>query len=197
MNQGENTGSNAREGSLEVLDQVVDQHWDDPAGDDVHWLTSLGLADRGSQEQALGLRRVHRELAELRIAPSADFVDRVMRQIALEPGFAAGTARRRATSGSWLVAAVILLAVLSATLLLAGGTRFGEGPLATLGDLAMTSLAAGAGLLGATWTGIGTIASSWLQTSPVTFAVAAACFVAAPVLLLLRRRQRTARVRSR
>ena len=193
MKRPDDTRATRGDGTLDdpgllALDQRVDAAWESDDEDGV-WLERLAV-EEGLAEEALGLRRLQCGIASLRVSVPASFADQVMARVADErPAW-----RRHGQSSplAWLAAAAVLVGALAVTAMLAAGADVGSGPLATVADLLTASVAAGAGLLGASWRGVGTIAASWLQTSPETFALAALLLVAAPAWFVLR----AARARS-
>jgi anti-sigma factor RsiW len=110
---------------------------------------------------------------------------------------------RRARASRLAVALLVAagLAGLAASLaLLAGsGLPTGGSVVATLGDYAATLLLAGAGLIGASWRGVGEGVRAFLALSPANVAIAVGLSTAAALLLfaLLRRRGAVAAARSR
>ncbi len=149
-------------------------------------------ACRGERRALAALGRL---LAAGRVAVEADFRERVMAD--LPP--AAWEARTRR---SWLAAAV-LVAILAggAALLLGTAAEPGLGvlgPLPVLLDLLASSALAGAGLLAASWRGLGMALQEALQASPWSFVVLGVLVVAVDLLLVLLLRRAAARAsRSR
>lgn len=132
-------------------------------------------------EEERSMRALFTQLREARVDVQPDFTDRVM----------AALPRRRPLV-SWAIAAALLLgfALGGAALLSASGLGGSLGLFSALGDFVATSLLAGAGLLGATWSGIGTAVREWLGPSPLNWVIAAAVMLSLCLLLvsLLRRR---------
>jgi anti-sigma factor RsiW len=136
------------------------------------------------------LARLHQDLAAGRIAVREGFSDEVMRRLpaaAWEP-----VGRQR-----WSVAVVAasVLVVLSGLLLSLGGgapIASGVGVLGALGGFFRATALAGAGLLGASWRGLGLALQVALESSPGTIALFGAGVVALNVLFLrlLRRGRR-------
>ncbi len=100
---------------------------------------------------------------------------------------------------SWWVAALVLALLGSAAALLTGLSAAQLEPaspfvaaMAAVGDLFASSVAAGAGLVGASWRGVGLAVSDWLGAS-VPNAIAFGVLVVGVNLLLLRRLRRRAR----
>lgn len=124
-------------------------------------------------------------------------------KVEVTPGFAARVTAalpvesweiRPARSLRWAVGLLLLLASSSLLLLSAAGATEAA-PFALLGsiaDLMATSALAGAGLLGATWRGVGLVLNELLTHSPVTLAAFALALVAVHGLLwrMLRPRRR-------
>ena len=140
------------------------------------------------------LRRLHADLAT-RVDVREGFRESVMEalpQPAWEP------AGRRGWGVA--VAVVALLAAASAALLGWSGssaTAPGLGVLAAITDALQTALLTGAGLLGASWRGVGLALGELLDASPVTLAVFAVGVVGLNVLFFrLLRRRAAARVGS-
>lgn len=169
--------------TLERLDHWLDDGRDGAADAPAPAALSEPLAardDLAAEERAL--RRLFAQLESARIDVAPDFADRVMASLP-----------RRRPLVAWGIAAAVLLALgLGAVSLLAAAGIGGEslGLVAALGDFAATSLAAGAGLLGATWSGVGSAVREWLGPSPVNWVVAASVMLALCLLLasLVRRR---------
>ena len=111
--------------------------------------------------------RLHEDL-RCRVAVREGFCDQVMQGL---PAAAWKPAGRR----GWAVAAAAaaVLAVLSGALLSYGGLTAsgpGFGVLAAIGELLRTSALTGAGLLGASWRGLGLALQQALEGSPTTLA---------------------------
>lgn len=134
-------------------------------------------------EQA-ALARTREALAASRVAVRPDFRDQVMAALP-----AAGWEAR--TPRAWRLPAALLLALAGSAAALAGfgsarlhpGLAF-AGALAAVGDLFQTALLAGAGLLGASWRGVGGVIAELLGGSPGSL-VAFVVLVAGVDLLLL------------
>jgi hypothetical protein len=139
-------------------------------------------ADCRSEQQAL--TRTREALAASRVAVRSDFRDQVMAALP-----AAGWEAR--SPRAWRLPAALLLALAGAAAALAGfgsarlhpGLPF-AGALAAVGDLFQTALLAGAGLLGASWRGVGGVVAELLGGSPGSL-VALVVLVAGIDLLLL------------
>ena len=119
------------------------------------------------------------------------FVDEVMAK--LPP---ADWARQPSAPWAAAVAATVLLGLVAALLLgRSSETSLVTGLLASIGDLLAASLAAGAGFLGASWSGLRTVAIEAMQGSPVSLALLAGMAAAfGGTLYTLLRRRRAARV---
>lgn len=150
-----------------------------------------------------GLARAHREqhavaalLASERIAVRPDFARQVMAGLPEAPW--------ESRSRAWaLPLALALILAVASTLVLGLGTGLDTGlgdtalggAATAVADLAVTSLLAGAGLLGASWRGVGMGLEELFAGSTATlaaFAVLVVCVDLLFVALLLRRRRRTA-----
>ncbi|HVS12394.1 MAG TPA: hypothetical protein VMV46_00590 [Thermoanaerobaculia bacterium] len=143
------------------------------------------------------------ELAAEERALRALFSQLESARVTVKPGFADGVMARlprRRRAFSWVLAAslLVLFAAGGLGLLRLAGVGGSLGVLSALGDFVATSLVAGAGLLGATWSGVGAAVREWLGPSPVTWGIAAAVLVSLGLLLLsLVRRRVPALERSR
>lgn len=156
----------------------------------------LGEAERSELEAALKvdpeLRRVREELADLhqalassKIEVAPGFVERVMAALPAAPW-------RRSSRRSWGVAAAAVAMLAVASSLLVGGGSSGPllGVFGAIGQMLQASVMTGAGLLGASWRGVGLALQEVLTVSPGTM-VAFGVVVAGVNLLffrLLRRR---------
>ena len=169
----------------------------------------LGDAERGELEAALAadpelrrageeLQRLHQALLSCRVEVAADFSERVMAALPAAPW-------RRSSRRSWglAAAAVAVLAVASSLLVGVGASAIGTGPLfglfGAVSQMLQASVVTGAGLLGASWRGVGLALEEILSVSPATM-VAFALVVAGVNLLffrLLRRRVGAARLVDR
>lgn len=182
---------------LQKLDEAVDDACLGQAQGSADSLDQLAArlapTDGRARSEVRQLAALHHALHELRVPVAEGFTDQVMARIA-EQRAAASSSR---VAVSWLVAAGVLTTLLLVTVWLAAGAGSGDA-FATLADMAVATTTAGAGLLGATWKGIGTIAGSWLQASPLTFFAAVLAVIGAQVLLLRRiHRSRRAGARAR
>lgn len=129
-------------------------------------------------------------LAQARVEVRPDFADRVMESVHGESAPAASAAR-------WTLAgaAAALLLLVGSMAILGGTGDSGLGLLGMLGDFASMTLLAGAGMLGATWAGVGSTVDAWLGSSVANWAVA--LMVVAGLAFLCQRTVRRARVRVR
>jgi len=138
------------------------------------------------------LRRLHTMLAADRVDVKAGFHARVMDSL---PAAAWEPSGRQ----SWglAVAATVALAVVSTMLLALGGAAQASGPVlgivSAVGQALQASLLTGAGLLGASWRGVGLALGELLTVSPLTTVVFAVAVLAVNLLFfrLLRRGART------
>jgi hypothetical protein len=168
----------------------------------------LGPADLRRLEAAAGdseeiaetrrqLARMQQLLAESRIGVRPDFASRVM--TSLPPtGWSTRSVR------SWWAAAVVIALLGGSAALLTGLSAAQLEPaspflaaMAAVGDMVGSSLAAGAGLIGASWRGIGLAMGEWLGASWPN-AIAFGVLLVGVNLLLVRqlRRGRKARVEA-
>jgi len=182
---------------LEWLDQEADGTL--PADDAARLADHLGEC-AACREERQHLVRLHEVLDEAVMPPRAGFRADVMAALPVPPW--QKTARRW---GSYRLAAGLLVALagLSALLLaLAGAEAVPGAPLASaasaLVDLVAVSLVAGAGLLAASWSGVGLAVGEIFSASPGIL-VGCALLLTFLVLLLatMVRRPRTAAVRGR
>lgn len=164
---------------LERLDTWLDGGCHEPEASQLR--ADLAQSEElAAQERALRNLFAHLESSRLDVPP--DFADRVM----------AALPRRRPLV-SWGVAAAVLVAFGLGGLALLETSGLGGGSLglfSAIGDFVATSLVAGAGLIGATWSGVGTAVREWLGPSPVNWVIAAAVLLSLGLLLvsLVRRR---------
>jgi hypothetical protein len=130
--------------------------------------------------ESLVQQRLQGALRALRVPVEEGFVDRVL--VAL-PAPAAGAPTRQ----PWIVAVALMLALAGGAALLSAGAQSISSPLATLAALAEfagTTLLAGAGLLTASWQGLGLLVASFLQASLLNLVFAVVLLVALDWLLL-------------
>jgi len=128
------------------------------------------------------MRSLFAQLERVRVEVRPDFADRVLAALP-----------KRRPLWSWGIAAGLLLAFALSGVALLAASGLGGGSLglfAAVGDFLATTLLAGAGLLGATWSGLGGAVREWLGPSPLNWAIAAAVMLSLILLLasLLRRR---------
>lgn len=153
------------------------------------------MADSLAQE-AGSLGALQSLLEQARVAVHPEFVDRVMSAIESHRA----TQQRRI----FAVAAAALLALVAATALLIGLSTGGaeaagaaSGPLGAVGDFFVTTLVAGAGLLGASWQGFGAALGQWLGESVVNLIGFGALVIGLNVLFFSLLRRRRAAVRAK
>lgn len=134
------------------------------------------------------LKALHRSLAESRIEVAEEFRSNVMASLPVAAWEPAGR------QGWGLASAVALaLAALAAVLFGLSGASQGAGPVvgivAAIGQALEASVLTGAGLLGASWRGVGLALGELLTVSPLTTAAFGVVVVALNVLFfrLLRR----------
>ncbi len=125
--------------------------------------------------KALSWSRLHEALALSAHCVPSDFADRVMAQVRAQ-GVAAKTqlsgSRPRASRLSWLVA-ILGACVLGAFALVSGSSgEGGESIVGTLLAASQAALLAGAGLVGATWSGVSVAVTSWMGESIALVALA-------------------------
>lgn len=161
-----------------------------PAGDGERLAVHLARCAecRGERERLIAL---HESLSAARVPVRAGFREQVMASLP-----EAGWERRAAPAARWAWAAglVGLLAAASAALFAVSGTRLAPGgslagALAALAEMLAMAAVAGAGLLGATWTGLGMAVGELFARSPgtvVAVALLAVCLAALTVSLLRR-----------
>jgi hypothetical protein len=168
------------------------------------WLDGqLEPGEARALSQRLGVDAdLEREEAELRRLFQAFELGKVE----VRDGFADSVMARlpqRAKAGrlavALLVAAALAGLATSVALLSGGGAPTAGSLVATLGDFFGTLLIAGAGLLGASWRGVGEGVRSFLALSPANVAIAVGVSAASALLLisLLRRRRAVAAERAR
>jgi len=136
--------------------------------------------------------------------PRPDELDRLLagERIAVRQGFTAEVMARLpqpswAKRGSrvwWVAAAVAVVLLTAASWLLARdpGSRAVFGSLAAIGDLLVTTLVVGAGMLSASWSGLRTLFGDAFGQSPLTLAAFGLLVVALNGLLFRMLRRRTA-----
>lgn len=157
---------------------------------------------RAAQREELSLLRA---LDESRVPVADGFSARVMASLP-EPEWAARRAPARAAAPRRALAvAAVLFAVLAglSTLLLtaaSGGSPVpGGGLLAALGEMAVAAVVTGAGLLGASWSGLGLAVGELFASAPGTlaaFALLLAC-LGGLLFAMLRRPRRAAAAAAR
>ncbi|MBZ0114314.1 MAG: hypothetical protein K8J08_17765 [Thermoanaerobaculia bacterium] len=169
--------------------------------------TTDGPALRAALETSSELREERRQLVQLnellsasRITPRSGFVDEVMARLPASPGWSTAPvpAARR---WRFPVAALVMLAVVGAFLMSLdpGGLQAAAsvgGLMASIGSLLTSTLMAGAGLLGASWRGVG-MALGEALTLPQQVAFGAAVLALNILLFRLVRRGRRERATER
>jgi predicted anti-sigma-YlaC factor YlaD len=168
-----------------------------PAGDGPRLAAHLtGCADCRAERQRLAV--LHESLAAARVPVRAGFGDRVMASL---PEAAWERPTAPAARWAWSVGLVGLLAAASAALFAVSGARLAPGgslagALGALAEMLAVAAIAGAGLLGATWTGLGMAVGELFGRSPGTLAAVALLALCLAVLTVsLLRRPRPARRR--
>ena len=144
------------------------------------------------------LESLHALLARERVEVPAGFTDAVMERLPARRSSLAGTKGR-----AWAVAVAALIATGAAVTALASWARAGSGdgalgPLAAIGDFFATVALAGAGLLAASWRGLGQLVGGWLGASIANLILGAVVVIGVNLLLIsLLRRRRLAAQRVR
>jgi predicted anti-sigma-YlaC factor YlaD len=154
----------------------------------------VGCADCRAERQRLVA--LHRMIETSRVEVRPGFGASVMAALP-EPAWATPPAARH--RWAWAAALVGVLGSLSAVLLLLSGARLAPGAslagaLAAVAEMVGTALIAGAGLLGASWTGVGLAVADLFARSPGTLVACAllVVFLALLTVSLLRRPRRVA-----
>lgn len=168
-----------------------------------------------------GLEPAQRERLAAHLEACAECREERLRSIALaerlaaarvevRPGFAAEVVAalepapweaRRPSAWRWPLALLVVLAAGSAALSSLAATTAGFGgwwaAAGAIAEMLVAGLVAGAGMAGATWSGVGAAIGDWLGGSPVRLVVALVAVVLLNVLALrsLRRRPRAATAR--
>lgn len=162
------------------------------ASSEVARLDALAAASPEIAKERQELSKLHALLEESKIEVRPEFKAEVLAALP-----AAGWAARHPQT--WWIAAMVLALLGGAAALLTGLSAAQLEPaspfvaaIAAVGDLLASSVAAGAGLIGASWRGIGLAVSEWLGGS-VPNAIAFGVLVVSVNLLLVRRLRRRAR----
>ena len=152
------------------------------------------------------LERLRELIARMRVEPRPGFADEVMAAVhrerqasdlmsakeAVDQEIAADLERSspRPMVVSALAAAALLMVVAAALVGTGNGTGGLVGTAAAVGDFAWSTLLAGAGLLTASWQGVGATVGAWLRESTLNLVIGLALVVGLNLLLfhLLRRR---------
>jgi hypothetical protein len=154
-------------------------------------LAAWAAADAERQSERTQLARLGRLLAESRVEPPPGFTAEVMAKLP-----AAGWEARHPRSWAWPLALLALVGSLAAAFAgLAAGRLEPASPalsaIAAVGGLLAASLTAGAGLLTASWQGLGVALSGLLEGRPLNW-IAFALLVLGVDLLFLRLLRRRA-----
>jgi len=178
---------------LELLDREVEDELD--AGERSQLAEHLaGCAGcRGERQR---LQRLHSALGEARIPLREGFRARVMEALPAAPWerpAVAAPRRAMAVAVALLAAFAVASAVLLATASGAAAGAPGMGVLAAIGKMATAALVTGAGLLGASWSGIGMAVGELFASAPAVLVGFVVLLVLMSLLLAsLLRRPRTA-----
>lgn len=171
---------------LQWLEEAIDGELDSSRSEVLEAHLSECAACRQENESVL---RLHGMLSDDRVTVAPGFAARVMKALPVE-------AWQVRPARSFRLAMVLLLVFASSSvLLLSASGVVGSAPFTLFGsvaDLLATAALAGAGLLGATWQGVGLVLRDLLTGSPTTFIGFAAALVGIHLLLwrLLRPRQK-------
>lgn len=165
--------------------------------------TAKAVSERLAARQAEDAVLLHEEEQLRRLFEGIE-LGKLGMAVEVRPGFAdavmARLPRRAKASrlGLGLAAAAALAGLAAAVALLATGPSTAGSLAAALGDYVATLALAGAGLLGASWRGVGDGVRGFLALSPANLAVAVGVFAASCLLLfaLLRRRRAAVTARS-
>ena len=147
------------------------------------------IEDLGADEAPDALDRL---LAEVRVPVDPAFSRQVMSRL---PD--ADWRPRRSARREWAIAAALAACSLLAAVLVTGGEAAEPGVGASIVDLVVATLAAGAGFLAASWRGIGETVDAALDGSVTALVALGLAALAANGLLFLLLRRRRAPVRSR
>jgi hypothetical protein len=183
---------------LELLDREVEGEL--AAGERRHLAEHLaGCAGcRGEQQRLL---RLHEALGEARIPLAEGFRARVMEALPVAPWERPAVAaphRAMAAAVALLAAFAVASALLLAAASGAAAGAPGMGVLAAVGKMATAALVTGAGLLGASWSGIGMAVGELFASAPAVLVGFVVLLVLMSLLLVsLLRRPRTAHQAAR
>jgi hypothetical protein len=136
-----------------------------------------------------------RLLAEIRVPVAAGFSRQVMSRLPADL-----PRRERKAHREWAVAGALAAALIVIAAVLVAGTESSQGGIAgSIVDLAVATLAAGAGFLAASWRGLGQTVAAALDGSATALVTLGLLTLAANGLLflLLRRRRAASAARSR
>jgi hypothetical protein len=174
---------------LELIDLEVDGCL--PEADRAR-LEAMLAADPEGRRELEELRTLHRSMAESRIEVAPEFQSKVMESLpvaAWEPAGRQGWGLATAVAAALAAVAAVLFGLSGAT----QGASPVFGVVAAIGEALRASVVTGAGLLGASWRGVGLALGELLTVSPVTTVAFGIVVVALNVLFfrLLRRDLRT------
>jgi hypothetical protein len=135
-----------------------------------------------------------RLLAEIRVPVAPGFSRQVMNRLPAGRGYRLPAARRE-----WAIAGALAAALIAiAAVLVAGGEGSQAGIAGSIVDLAVATLAAGAGFLAASWRGLGeTVAAALDGSATALLALGLLTLAVNGLLVLLLRRRRAATARTR
>ena len=188
---------------MKIFDEAAVREWVDL---DLDGGLDPGAGEKSALEDSLAehpelraerrqLEVLHEMLAESRIAVRPDFAAAVVSDLPVASWERSLQSNR---APAWLLplAMLVTLAVGAAAMLAFGGAGASHPALGTLGvvwDFVATTTLAGAGLLFATWRGVGLGVEQWVAESGLNMmALAAAVFFLDLLFLSLMRRRRTA-----
>jgi len=174
-----------RQGQLEHLDGVLD------SAPKVEGRIQLGSDQMASLD--LALVRLHELLEMPPVTVPSNFTCDVMRSVRGQEAQRAEPSHARAGRFSWLLAVVGAGALVLALALIGGTSGAEESLFRGLVEALGAVLLAGAGMLAATWSGVGGSIGSWVGASPSVGALLGLAFVGSVIALatgLRRIRQR-------
>lgn len=127
--------------------------------DDGKSLAALVASGSEVRQQAEEWRHFFSLLEDMKIEAAPNFIDIVMERVETE------RARPRLQHSAWAAAALFVLFFGGAMLLVGANYPSAGSTVSALRDFVVTSALAGAGMLGATWKGVGVAVSSWMAAS--------------------------------